>query len=99
VIKDREAKMLATQTFSSWTSYKHTKSQQKSTQAKYKENQVLFIHVDAMFLCKLAVLQSFFTTKFLSNSFNIRIFQKSVINRRNTVSAHYWKKEKHLIVF
>ena len=32
------------QTFSSRTSYKHTKSQQKSTHAKYQKIQDLFIH-------------------------------------------------------
>ena len=26
------------------------------------------------------------------------MFKKSVINRRINVSAHYWKKEKHLMV-
>jgi len=73
VIKYHEVKILATefffsQTFSSGTSYKHTKSQQKSTHAKYKKNPS-FVHPsffpeDAMFLCKLAVLQLCFTKNF-----------------------------------
>ena len=54
-------KLFFSQTFSSRTSYKHIKSQQKSTDAKYNENPS-FVHpslfpVDAMLLCKLAVLQ------------------------------------------
>jgi len=65
--------MLATefffsQTFSSGTSFKHTKSQQKSTHAKQKKNPS-FVHPsffpeDAMFLCKLAVLQLCFAKNF-----------------------------------
>jgi len=73
--------MLATevfflQTFYSRTPCKRTKSQQKSTHAKYEKIQGLFFHhffpEDAMFLCKLAVLQVCFTTKIsFSIAFNI----------------------------
>ena len=91
--------MLATefffsQTFSSGTSYKRTKSQQKSTHAKYKKNPS-FVHPssfpeDAMFLSKLAVLQLCFTKISFLIVFNICNFQKSIINRRINVSVHYW---------
>ena len=64
--------MLATefffsQTFYSRTPCKRTKSQQKPTHAKYEKNPRFvfpsFFSEDAMFLCKLAVLQVCFTTK------------------------------------
>jgi len=65
--------MLATEFFFSGTLLlrtpdKHIKSQQKSTQAKYKKNAsflpLSFCSLDAMFLCKLALSQISFTTKF-----------------------------------
>ena len=65
--------MLATEflfsgTFSLRTPDKHIKSQQKSTLAKYEKNvsflPLSFYLLDAMFLCKLALSQTSFTTKF-----------------------------------
>ena len=99
--------MLATEFFFSQTFYlrtpdKHTKSQQKSTHAKYEKIQVLFFHhfslktpcFYANYLYYSCVLQKI---SFLI-VFNICNFQKSVINRRIYVSAHYWNQEKHLMV-
>jgi len=65
--------MLATEflfsgTFSLTTPDKHIKSQQKSTLAKYEKNvsfmPLSFCLLDALFLCKLALSQTSFTTKF-----------------------------------
>ena len=93
--------MLATefffsQTFYSRTPCKHTKSQQKSTHAKYEKIQVLFFrHV---FMQISRVTSMFYNKNFIFNRIQHLKFSQKVLSIGELLFRPLMEEEEHLVV-